>query len=142
MYRRLLGLTVLAAAVACNGDSILGPGSADPFRGCSSVFRMNLGSTVNGSLSTNDCQDQGYFTDYYEIQLNSGRDITIDLASNDFDAFLELYDRETGDFLGEDDNSGFGNNARLQGFLPAGTYVIAASSFFTNETGDYSLAVE
>lgn len=141
MYRRLLGLTVLAAAVACNGDSVFGPGSAEQFRGCS-VFRLNLGSNVNGSLSTNDCQDQGYFTDYYEIRLNNGRDISIDLASTQFDAFLELYDRETGDFIADDDNSGFGNNARLQGFLPAGIYIIAASSFFTGETGNYSLAVD
>lgn len=142
VYRRLLGLTVLAAAVACNGDSVFGPGSAEPFRGCSSVFRLNLGSSVNGSLSTNDCQDQRFFTDYYEIRLNNGRNITIDLASNQFDAFLELWDRETGDFITDDDNSGFGNNARLQGFLPAGTYIIAASSFFEGETGNYSLAVD
>jgi hypothetical protein len=142
VYRRILGLIALTAAVACNGDSILGPGSADPFRGCSSVFRMNVGSTVNGTLTTNDCQEQGWFTDYYEIRLNNGRDVSIDLASNEFDTFVELYDRETGDFIADDDNSGFGNNARLQGFLPAGTYVIAASSFFQNETGDYNLAVD
>jgi len=103
---------------------------------------MNVGTNVNGSLTTNDCQEQGFFTDYYEIRLNSGRDITIDLASNDFNAFLELWDRETGDFLGEDFDSGFGTNAHLEGFLPAGTYVIAASSQFTSETGDYSLAVQ
>jgi hypothetical protein len=142
VYRRILGLVALTAAVACDGDSILEPGSADPFRGCSSVFRISVGANVNGSLTTNDCQDQGYFTDYYEFELNSGRDISIDLASNQFDSFLELYDRETGDFLGDDDNSGFGDNAQLRGFLPAGTYVIAASSFFTGETGDYSLAVQ
>jgi hypothetical protein len=142
VYRRILGLIALTAAVACDGDSILGPGSADPFRGCSSVSRMNVGTNVNGSLTTNDCQEQGFFTDYYEIRLNSGRDITIDLASNDFNAFLELWDRETGDFLGEDFDSGFGTNAHLEGFLPAGTYVIAASSQFTSETGDYSLAVQ
>jgi hypothetical protein len=103
---------------------------------------MNLATTVNGSLTTNDCQEQGFFTDYYEIRLNSGRDVRIDLASNDFDAFLELWDRETGEFLGDDNNSGFGTNAHLEGFLPAGTYVIAASSAFTGETGDYSLAVD
>lgn len=103
---------------------------------------MNLGTAVNGSLTTNDCQEQGFFTDYYEIRLNNGRDIRIDLASNDFDAFLELWDRETGNFITEANFGGIGDNARIEGFLPAGTYVIAASSNFQGETGDYSLAVD
>jgi hypothetical protein len=141
VYRRLFGLAVLAAAMACDGDGILGPGNRDSFRGCP-VAGINLGTIRNGSLTTNDCQEQGYFTDYFEFQLNSTREVIIDLVSNDFDAFLELYDRETGAFIEDDDNDGFGNNAHLQGFLPAGRYIVGVSSFFSGETGNYSLAVE
>jgi hypothetical protein len=141
MYRRLVICGILVGALACNNDDITGPVTADAFRDCASVLRLNLGMTVDGELSTTDCAGVGFFNDFYEFRLDTARDITIDLASNEFDAYLELYHRETDTFLVQNNDSGVGVNARIQGFLPAGTYVIAASSFFQGQTGQYSLRV-
>jgi hypothetical protein len=141
MYRRLVICGILVGTLACDNDDITGPVTADAFRNCASVLRLNIGTTVDGALSTADCDDGGFFTDYYEFRLDTARDITIDLASNEFDAFLELYHRETGNFVVQNNDSGVGANARIQGFLPAGTYIIAASSLLTARTGQYSLRI-
>jgi hypothetical protein len=139
MYRRLVICSVLVGALACDSDEITGPETADAFRGCESVLRLRIGATVDASLSNEDCGETGFFTDYYEFRLDTARDITIDLASNEFDAYLELYHRETGTFIVQNNDAGVGVNARIQGFLPAGTYLIGVSSFFLAQTGQYSL---
>ncbi|MEX0908281.1 MAG: hypothetical protein WDZ58_00845, partial [Gemmatimonadaceae bacterium] len=69
--------------------------------------------------------------------------LIIDLESFDFDAYLAIYDWDTGELLYEnDDFNDFDTDARLSGTLPRGRYVIAATSLAAGETGQYVLTVD
>lgn len=149
MLRRLSGVFLVASTTvltACgNDDNLTGIiTTPQPFLGCQTVQSLSLNTTISGSLTSSDCQVQGFFVDFYEVSLTAPRVLTIVMTSTQVDAFLELYDRGTGTLLAEDDDSAGGpndSNARLDINLAAGTYVIAATSFFENEIGTYQLSV-
>jgi len=82
--------------------------------------------------------------DYYEFTVSSTRDVTISLSSTQFDAVLFLFERASAGVIDLDDDSGggpFGTDSRIDVTLAAGTYVIAATSFDTGETGSYELLI-
>lgn len=86
----------------------------------------------------------GSYVDYYEFSLSSAQSVTITLNSTQFDAMLLLFNRASGDLVDFDDDSGeggIGTNSRIQISLPAGTYVIGATSFEEGETGTYQLVI-
>ena len=116
---------------------------AQRFLGCD-VQQVFLNESIGGALSTNDCRLQGAYTDMYFLDLRNDQDLLIiDLQSFDFDAYLALYDWDTRELIADNDNlNGFTFDARLAGSLPRGRYVIAASSWHTDETGSYQLTVD
>jgi hypothetical protein len=77
----------------------------------------------------------------YPVKMDTNKAYTIDLASDDFDAYLRVEDAD-GNALDEDDDGGDGLNARLT-FMPpkGGTYKIIATTFNANETGAFTLKV-
>lgn len=143
IQRSLRGALVAGTALllAC-GDMGTDP-TTQRFLGCD-VQQVFLDESRNGTLSTNDCQLQGAYTDMYFLDLRNDRDLLIiDLQSFDFDGYLALYDWDTRELIADNDNlNAFTTDARLAGSLPRGRYVIAASSWFANETGRYVLTVD
>jgi hypothetical protein len=142
MRHRMAVLILSAGALACDGDD------DDPFEpapsaflNCATVQTISVGGSVNGALATSDCQLAGAFVDYYEFTLNSGANVTINLTSTQIDSYLGLFNRATASLIAEDDDSGGGFNSRISMFLSAGTYVIGATSFGDNETGQYTLSL-
>jgi len=113
------------------------------FMGCE-VRDIFVGEALGGTLSSGDCRVQNAYTDMYFFDHRNDQDILIiDLESFDFDAYLSLYDWDTGELLYEnDDFNDFDTDARLSGTLPRGRYVIAASSFEAGETGQYVLTLD
>lgn len=149
--RKLFSLFATAGLLAGCGDST-GPGSAQAFRNCAEVGSLNVGGDLSGSLTTSDCVLQdvfgipfgGSFVDYHEFGISSAQSITITMNSTQFDTVLLLFNRASGDLVDFDDDSGgggVGTNSRIEMTLPAGTYVIGATSFDEGETGTYQLAV-
>ncbi|MGK2934105.1 MAG: hypothetical protein ACSLFE_02535 [Gemmatimonadaceae bacterium] len=130
-----------ALLLAC-GDSVTDPRS-QRFMGCD-VRDIFVGDARSGTLSSGDCRVQNAYTDMYFFDHRNDQDILIiDLESFDFDAFLSIYDWDTGELLYEnDDVNDFDTDARLSGTLPRSRYVIAASSFEAGETGQYVLTVD
>jgi len=107
---------------------------------------INIGQTVNGSLSPSDCHlDDGSFADAYSFNGTAGQRIAIQMSS-DFDTFLVLLKPDGSLFLFDDDGGG-GTNSRIpsgSGFigLPiTGTYTILANSFDPGVSGTYSLTL-
>jgi hypothetical protein len=142
MHQRLVICSILIGTLACGGDNGgFEPEPTTSFQGCATVQTIAVGATVTGSLATSDCQLQGSFVDYHELRLDNARTVTITLNSDDLDAFLAVFDRATGNLVAQDDDGGGNLNARITQSFAAGTYVIAATSFDPNETGQYSLVV-
>jgi hypothetical protein len=110
--------------------------------GCPFITPLALGQRADGRLSSGDCEfplDESY-VDVYEITLAAAASIQVDMVSSEIDAYLGFFDG-TGRFLGEDDNSGGGRNARFVRQLDAGRYRIWANTLGGATAGAYSLTV-
>lgn len=108
--------------------------------GCE-VDRASTSGSSTGTLDGDDCTlGDGSSADYYALKLSSAADLSIELDSDDFDAYLLLFD-DDGGAVDDDDDGGGGTDARIARRLSAGLYLIAANSFEEGETGRYTLRV-
>ncbi len=102
------------------------------------------GSPVRGMLDANSNvleSDNSYFN-AYTFDAEQGQRITIDMISDQLDAYLILID-PNGQDIAQDDDGGGGTNARLVTTATAsGTYTILANSYSVGEVGEYRLQVE
>lgn len=75
----------------------------------------------------------------YSFDGSTNDAVTIEMTSNNLDAFVQLLD-ENGELVGQDDDSGQAFNAHLEITLPAdGAYIIVASVRIGNPIGTFSL---
>lgn len=112
---------------------------------CAEALRIGLGESIRASLQTGDCDeilDDGSFVDLWFFELAQRSDVTVDLSSADFNAYLWI-DKLENDVLvnvAEDDDSGTGTDARVQAILDPGTYFIIANHY-PEADGVYTLSV-
>ena len=120
---------------------------------------LSAGTALPGDKKTEALREKGEFTantpkdkvkkdcpcKLYALPCVEGRTYTIDLRSDDFDAFLRLED-PAGKQIAEDDDSGGGSkgtDARITFTAPkSGTYTICATSYNAGAKGKYTLIVE
>ncbi len=133
MRRRLLLLLPLCVlAAACKR----GPAAA-------ASKTIKVGASAAGSLTDNDAMMRGNRGPYqvWTLRGKRGQRLVIDLTSSAFDTYLYVRDAD-GFLIGQDDDSGDENNARLRTILPRnGLYRIITTSFGATARGDYTLAV-
>jgi hypothetical protein len=105
--------------------------------------RIGIGDTVRGELSDGDARTEGDVpVDAYSFTGRAGQRARIDMSSEAFDTFVELFDGDRASLATDDDGAPEGTNSRLVFTLPeSGTYTIEARAFST-ATGDYSLTLE
>ena len=85
-------------------------------------------------------EDGSQFAEH-SIELVAGQELDVILQSSDFDTYLRIED-PSGNLLGEDDDSAGGTNSQLVVIAPVdGTYRLVASSFTSDDYGEYLLAV-
>lgn len=101
---------------------------------------VNVPDNRSEVLALSDDQAAGRYIDYYALELPSPQTLTITMTSRDFDTLLVLLDGDTFKTVESDDDSGEGLNSSLTVQLPAGRYVIGATSF-AEATGRYTLRV-
>jgi hypothetical protein len=104
---------------------------------------LNRAQRISGNLSSTDigCPlPPATYSDIYQFNLASTQSVTIDLKSTAFDAYLFLLSSD-GSFLFQDDETGGNGDARISATLPAGMYLVVATSFSLDETGDYTLSI-
>jgi hypothetical protein len=106
---------------------------------------IEIGQTINGNLTSNDPEftgDSTYFQRWI-LPAKAFQTFTVDLESNDFDAYL-LLTRGRGDKLVENDDGGGGCNARLvytaQDDHPV-RIVVNTASRPRHQTGHFTLRV-
>lgn len=108
---------------------------------------IRRGQTVTGALASGDPElDDGRMHDAYAYTGRAGERIRITLSSDDFDTVIILGRMVDGAFEELDSNDdaeeGEGTNSVLEVELPAdGRYIIQATSFASDQAGDYRLTV-
>ena len=126
-----------AAAAAPSGDA--------PAAGGGTTRRISVGQMQQGSLTRSDVlltSDSSY-AQAWTIRAQAGQTVTIDLESDEFDAYLFL--RGPGISGGrdyQDDDSGGNCNARLTATFPqSGEYEVVVNTAGKYATGGFSLSI-
>ena len=103
---------------------------------------LEIGVPVNGALTEDDGKGAGGSTaDIYRFSGREGQRIRVDMNSDEFDTYLELFDASHVSLAEDDDGGVEGTDSRLTFTLPrTGAYFIEARAF-TESTGAYSLSV-
>jgi len=106
----------------------------------------NNSNNLNGTLSSSDNQLDGKSLDLYQYTFENDSTVDIQLNSQAFDPFLYLVrvsatqaSIPTSTFV--DDNSGSGNNARINESIQAGTYWLGVSSTSDGAQGNYEVSI-
>ena len=98
--------------------------------------------TVTGRLDQNSAvlEDSGRYYETHTFEGKAGEPLTIELTSDDFDAYLILLS-PTEEIIAENDDGAGGTNAGIVITLPIkGTYTIVANTYQVGAIGDYQLA--
>ena len=101
-----------------------------------------IGDTVSGELTESDGKSAGDTpADAWRFEGREGQRVRIDMTSDDFDTYLELFDENRVSLDEDDDGGPEGTNSRMTFTLPrTGSYIIEARAF-SEATGDYSLSI-
>jgi hypothetical protein len=100
------------------------------------------GDSIDGSLSNGDEILEGRFADRYLFTGTAGQSVRLDLASEDFDAYL-LVTGVNGESLESDDVSEDSTDSRLSYAFPKdGTIQIIVTSLDEEESGGYTLYLD
>lgn len=103
---------------------------------------IEIGGSVQGELTEDDGKSEaGALADAYRFSGREGQRIRIDMSSDDFDTYLQLFDEDRTSLAEDDDGAAEGTDSRLIFTLPrTGSYLIEARAF-TEATGAYSLSI-
>jgi len=112
----------------------------------STISGSSNSNNLSGTLSSGDNQFEGKSLDLYQYTFESDSSIDIQLSSQAFDPFLYLVRVSatqaaipSSTFV--DDNSGSGNNARINRNIQAGTYWLGVSSAGNGGQGSYDVSI-
>lgn len=119
--------------------------SGDTQGAAPSEHRITVGQSVQGKLTTQDVllRSDSTYAQAWTIQARSGQTITIDLESDEFDAYLFVRGPGiTGGREFQDDDSGGNCNARLTVTFPeSGAYDLVVNTQGKYATGAFSISV-
>lgn len=105
---------------------------------------VNPNPDIGGRLESTDFIFENKFLDLVQIEVATTSTVKIDLSSSTFDTNLLLVDiinNEVGSLALQNDDSGSDTNSRLEATLAPGTYWLGVTSFDTNESGSYDIAI-
>ena len=105
-----------------------------------------IGATINGRLASGDGRAaDGSFEDRYRFHAVRGQRVTISLTADKMDTVLRLARPDGTEDVSDDTrlpNGQTSTNSRLDTVLAEdGDYVITATSYHANESGDYRLSL-
>jgi hypothetical protein len=103
---------------------------------------LTLGVGDNGTLAAGDCLASSRYYDLYRIVLDAPSAVVIELSSPiPPDPYLVLLASDNSTLIAENDDiiGGVIRDARIGIELAAGTYYVRASSWYSAETGSYSI---
>ena len=107
------------------------------------LSQLTMGQPTTGRLEAGDAQlDNGEWFDAYEVQLQAGQLVAVDMSSSGLDTYLGVRS-PSGDVNGNDDWEGSRTRSRVEWVVEeTGTWVVLATTYAANESGDYTVLVE
>ncbi len=107
---------------------------------------ITVGQTVEGELTRSDptveIDDDKYARDEFRINATVGQRLEANLSSDDFDAYLELYESDGETLIAEDDDGGSGTSARIRYTAETDGQVILRVRSLGGDLGDYELELK
>ena len=112
------------------------------------VLRLGADLTASGTWSLDTC-GSGFVVEHpaqrYTFDLSQDGRVRIDLMSENGDAVMSLVSPERG-VIGANDDGGERRNSRIEKYLPAGTYLIEATTYLERDLqplrADFDLVVQ
>ena len=138
-------LTATAASLAPviftgTGTAVAPPPPPPP---CAVRTAHSLGNTTSGSLATSDCElvDGTFvaYVDFFSATLGQATAYLFRQTAS-FDTYLFLATPDLAVIAENDDETPTSTNSAIKALLPAGSYVLGASSFEARVTGDYNIS--
>jgi hypothetical protein len=114
-----------------------------PASSCDVRTVHSIGTTTTGSLAASDCAlSDGGFVTYVDFFSATAGEATAYLfrQTASFDTYLFLATPDLAVIAENDDESATSTNSAIKALLPAGSYLLGASSFDARVTGDYSIS--
>jgi hypothetical protein len=109
---------------------------------CALTGSLGVGQAVAGTLDEAGCTaGPDRYADWWQLDVESGATVAIDLMSTSFDAYMYLLDADLS-YLAEDDDGGSGLDSRITMDLRAGTYYVLVTSYDARESGPYTLSAQ
>jgi hypothetical protein len=109
---------------------------------CTATVAHTFGTTTSGSLASTDCLvASSYYTDFFLTSVTPAGAYLFRESSSAFDAYLILFN-QAGYAVAVNDDDFFAapsTDSRIKALLPAGNYVVAASSLNEKDVGNYSI---
>ena len=134
------GVNTLTAS-ATGLPSVTFTATAAAATGCALRAAHVLGTTTQGTLASGDCSADGFFIDLFTTSIGETNAYLFKQTAA-FDAYMFLAAAD-GSVIAENDDeipNGTSTNSAIKAFLPAGSYLLGASSFLVGVTGDYSIS--
>ena len=136
-------LTASAGALTPVVFTATGTAVGPPPSPCDVRTVHSIGTTTSGSLVANDCQlVDGTFVTYVDFFSTTVGEANAYLfrQSATFDTYLFLATPDLAVIAENDDESAASTNSAIKALLPAGSYLLGASSFDARITGDYAIS--
>ena len=113
---------------------------------CAVTRTIVASQTINGTLVSTDCSVGSSgpipYTQRYLLNVTTAGPLQIDMTSAAVDAYLILQNAASGAILAENDDAAVGTmNARIAGNFAVGQYIVNATTYDFNQTGNYALSV-
>jgi hypothetical protein len=122
-------------------------GATQPLPPCGAQTLPNPGSVV-GNLLSSDCQAEDanqalvYYADLYRFTGNAGQQVVLEMSSAEFHTWFGLVSPANPNAFAATSSSLGARGARLSFTLPvSGTWTVQASSYFSGESGAYTLTI-
>ncbi len=112
--------------------------------GAETASPIALPATLTSAIAADMAPAPGAFAggaEYFSFEVAEELLLLASMTSSDLDAALILYDAD-GNIVATNDDDGFTTDSLLVALLTPGSYVIAASTYFAGESGDYTLTLE
>ncbi|HMA21735.1 MAG TPA: Ig-like domain-containing protein [Gemmatimonadaceae bacterium] len=107
---------------------------------CAGRTAHSIGTTTSGTLATSDCQlADGTYVDFFSMSVGEANAYRFQQTAA-FDTYLYLATGDGAVVAENDDASNTSSNSAIKALLPPGSYLLGASSYDPNVTGDYSVS--
>jgi hypothetical protein len=121
----------------------IAPPPPPPPTACEARTVHAIGTTTSGSLASSDCEQvlgsDVFYLDLFSTTVGEARAYLFRQTAS-FDTYLFLATPDLAVIAENDDESPTSTNSAIKALLPAGSYLLAASSFDARVTGDYSIS--